>query len=40
MERIGGCFSSMSRSKEDLVTPLDTLYDELFSDAEFIQPNI
>ena len=36
----GNTLFFISRSKEDLVTPLDTLYDELFSDAEFIQPNI
>ena len=36
----GNTLFFISRSKEDLVAPLNTLYDDLFSNAEFIQPRI
>ena len=36
----GNTLFFISRSKEDLVAPLNTLYDDLFSNAEFIHPSI
>lgn len=36
----GNTLFFICKSKDILVTPLDILYDDLFADAEFIQPNI
>ena len=35
----GNTLFFICKSKDILVTPLDILYDDLFADADFIQPN-